>query len=478
MLNRFHNPTWALILLITLTFLVRGLTIGPSVIDHDESTYIIIADQLLRGYLPYVDNLDIKPIGIYLIFAVGLKYFGHSIESIRVLTIVTIALSGFFLFLAKRKDRSGPIPLFTGLAYVLMMSIHEWTWSGNTEIYFNLFTCAGVFILMKAQKGWHLALLGTVMGMGFMIKYLVLFDLLAFFAIYVLKAALYKKPAELLLKGLYCALGFAIPIGTTMIVYQQMGFWDEFFRVTFILPGNYASMHNWHSKLSLFLEYLLVYLPLTFFYFLSLISIWKSPNFLSYYRLFALVWFLLVWVAILLPGKEFHHYMFQAIPPTAFFMFDFLHSGLKWTKKISPAFVLVVFGIMMIVTVVMQTGELVKKTDYARKISEFIKPQLGAEDEVFVLYHNIIYFLMDRDPQTIYIHPTLLVDNEHGEALDLDQKSEMDQIFSEEIKFVIVHSDYKKMAGDDLAGHLKNYDLIETWDEGKIECYRKKLPAE
>ena len=55
---------WAL-LMRTPTFLV-------SAVDWDESLYVLIASQWLSGHPPYTTVFEIKPIGIFAIFAAAL----------------------------------------------------------------------------------------------------------------------------------------------------------------------------------------------------------------------------------------------------------------------------------------------------------------------------------------------------------------------------------------------------------------------
>src|SRR6187431_504425 len=73
----------ALGLLTGLAIILRFFTFFRSVIDHDESTYIVIADALLYGDVYFRDVIDTKPIGIFGLFALFLTVFGKSIFMIR-----------------------------------------------------------------------------------------------------------------------------------------------------------------------------------------------------------------------------------------------------------------------------------------------------------------------------------------------------------------------------------------------------------
>ena len=74
---------WALPILILLAVVIRWPSFLPSVINHDESTYIIIGDGLLHGQAYLVDSYDTKPVGIFLVYALLNALAGGSIFGIR-----------------------------------------------------------------------------------------------------------------------------------------------------------------------------------------------------------------------------------------------------------------------------------------------------------------------------------------------------------------------------------------------------------
>jgi len=62
---------------------MRLSNLGQSVIDWDESPFIIVASDLLRGHLPCVGLDDNKPPGIFLAWAGGMSVFGESLPVVR-----------------------------------------------------------------------------------------------------------------------------------------------------------------------------------------------------------------------------------------------------------------------------------------------------------------------------------------------------------------------------------------------------------
>lgn len=56
---------------LTVSVLLRLFSFFPSVLDHDESTYLIIGREILQGKELYTDVTDTKPAGIFLFYFQG-----------------------------------------------------------------------------------------------------------------------------------------------------------------------------------------------------------------------------------------------------------------------------------------------------------------------------------------------------------------------------------------------------------------------
>ena len=63
------NYQKVLFVLVALSVLLRFFSFFPSVMDHDESTYLVIANEMLHHKTLYTDLIDIKPPGIFLLYA-------------------------------------------------------------------------------------------------------------------------------------------------------------------------------------------------------------------------------------------------------------------------------------------------------------------------------------------------------------------------------------------------------------------------
>ena len=97
-----YHPLLILAALTVLSTVMRFFSFFPSVMDHDESTYLVIADALRNGDVYLRDVIDTKPIGIFTLLAIFQLFFGKSILIFRIITAIWIALTAWMLYLTHR----------------------------------------------------------------------------------------------------------------------------------------------------------------------------------------------------------------------------------------------------------------------------------------------------------------------------------------------------------------------------------------
>lgn len=68
--------------------------------DKDEFFFAVIASGWLEGALPYVATFDIKPPGLFFLYAVAQALFGASQATVKAMEIVAVAVSAWALYAA------------------------------------------------------------------------------------------------------------------------------------------------------------------------------------------------------------------------------------------------------------------------------------------------------------------------------------------------------------------------------------------
>ena len=432
----FKNP---FLLFLGTAMVLRIFSFFPSVINHDESTYIVIADGLLRGQTYWVNSVDTKPIGIFLLYALLLKIGGGSIFLLRFFTTIWISGTAYFLYRAKRAwgtDQSAARA--SGVMYVILCSLFTFYGvSPNTELYYALFNALALWLILAyPQKGWSMLLAGCGLGAGFMIKYTIAFDALALGLIVGLP---YLKPGAkyglLLRQWVLLVTGFLVLPLSAFLTYRAWGLGDVFLHYTFGVGSAYPASLSLGSRAMFLLDFLLRFFPIAFCFGWGLVK--KSQSWLI-----ASIWAVSVLVAINVQGKPFGHYFIQMMLPFAFLAGDFFATDAPrpaWTnplfKFLNAAIALTVLGIL---NLFLQKKDYLDKPDHARETANYLQPLLLPDDRIYMgNYHQIVYHLLKQESPTPYVHRSLIWEKRHRQVLQISLSRELARIQKVNPRFVV-----------------------------------------
>lgn len=466
---------YILLTFLTVSVLLRLFSFFPSVLDHDESTYLIIGREILQGKELYTDVTDTKPAGIFLFYAALEFLFGGSIFMKRFVFELVVGFTAFLVFKASNKlFQNKNAATASGLIYIFYTSI--WVYHGrspNTELLFNLTTISALLLFLQPKmKTWILG--GLLMGIGFIIKYLVLFDLLAFFLFFfvteIIRNDKVLQHAQFWWRYVLAGLAFLLPFGLL-----NLWFWlddpaHEFFYITYELPGNYGSNPSMKRYGVMLADFIGKFLPISFFLFYV---IFKRNNFLKgNLKWFFVVWVFSILIAIYLPGKEFSHYTIQLMLPLSLLAGLFFHPKLRKDKYTALIFsgktglALLIAGIL-IIQIISFNNE-VLKPDYPREVAEAIQLELDEGENVYVgNYQQIVYYLLDLDSPTKYVHSNLLYTETH-KAFKINADEELSRIMNTQPDFVITERENSEIII--LMGN--KYQLMKELNQGRIRLYR------
>ena len=81
------------IILLLLTIIIRFPFFFEAVIDWDESTFILMGQDIVDGNLPYTNLWDIKPPLAYIPYSIFIFLFGKNIIAIRLLGLICVFIS-------------------------------------------------------------------------------------------------------------------------------------------------------------------------------------------------------------------------------------------------------------------------------------------------------------------------------------------------------------------------------------------------
>jgi hypothetical protein len=476
MQRQINMPYRTFFLFLGLSILLRLPSFWISVIDHDESTYAVIGSEIWRGgtYL-YKDWVDTKPPGIFLIFASIVAVFGKSIVAIRLVGAGAIALTASFLYIAKYRLSGGQhrLAYWTGIVYIVFTALHQWSLPTNTELFFNIFTAAAWCIvptLLPLPRSKPLFLLALCMGIGFVIKYVVLFDFVALCLVisgiwlqnhY---AQTHKIPFwQFFTLGIWATLGFVLPFALCYAWFYANGLAYYFYEAAFEITRRYPSSFSIGKAAGFMGQFLLSYFPLvvgaifTWYYAVRAKQALPYSNLLRWGLPICLFFALL---AALLPGKGFAHYLLQPLLPLLFwsidgFYYQFIVSATniatpettnkRMPNNYTPNSILWfirhrykwLWGISLVI-ICLNSYRFGLKPDWRGQIATYLAPQLAEHDKIYTPAATVLYFLLDKTPLTPYVHASLLINADHLQALQADAASEFRKIVAQKPRFVVL----------------------------------------
>ncbi len=450
------RPRAVLLFFILLSLLLRWGTSFISVLNNDESTYIVIAHEMMQGKIYLRDLIDTKPIGVFWLYAGLLKLAGGSIVGIRLLTHLSVACTAWAIFCAGRRainnDRVG---LAAGLAYLFATSVY--TYYGlapNSELFFNLLTisavCIGVAPRVRtgeedASLG-HWPLMGLLLGTAVIIKPFAAAESLAvgLFALWYYWGRRRRQFGRGLLAGALLVAGFSVPLLIIYAYYFRLGMVEELLYYTFTVNSRYPIELAWYLRLKFLGDYLLRYTPLALLAGAALVAAYRRGINRSWVY-FLLGYFTLVAIMILTPGRRFGYYQIQLHPAlallaAAFFdprvgIWEGVRNGLS--RKAAVYALVGVAGVLGISHYFRYQG----KVDRPRLIADYLQDKLGPEDQFFsITSHQISYYLLQREVPTRFVHTPLMFHDNYVKAYDLDEVAEAERLLANpHLRYVIRH---------------------------------------
>ncbi len=469
-----RNQNIVFFIFLVVSVGLRFFSFFPSVLGHDESTYLIIGRDILHGKSLYSDVTDTKPVGIFLFYA-GLEYlFGSSIFWKRFAFAILVGLTGFLVNrISKKLFHQDKVAFASGLIYIIYTSI--WNYHGrspNTELLFNFFTAISLLLMLK-KNTWNYLLAGLFMGLGFMVKYLVLFDFAAFllfFFIIEMKEKENRRNIKIWLRYVLSGLFFLVPFALTNLWFWLGDHFNDFYYITYELPGNYGNNPSMIRYFTMLLDLTAKFLPISYLVFYVVFSKQKPWN--EQHKWFFMLWIASVFLAMYLPGKEFSHYTIQLMLPLSLLAGLFFHSefktdritGIIFSKKYGiPAMLVLLLGIQVI-----SFQNEVVKPDYEEEVANYLAKNLKKNERVYVSnYEQIVYYLLGINSPTKFVHSSLLY-TDTSKAFNINANNEIQRIINTKPKFVLVQQNNKVV--ENLI--RKNYRLIKTFNHQRIKLYK------
>lgn len=169
-------------LFLGLALVLRLPLLGNPLFHVDEQFYLLVADRMAGGALPFIDLWDRKPIGLFLIFRAAMALPGDPVVSYMLVGLV--ASAGTALAIERMALDIAPArgARLAGVAYLLFQPVFN-TALGQSPVYYNLpVAVAAMWTVRAATRAEDRALLRNgagimaLLGLSIQIKYSVVFE--------------------------------------------------------------------------------------------------------------------------------------------------------------------------------------------------------------------------------------------------------------------------------------------------------------
>lgn len=324
-INTLLNQNELILILLLVTLVLRLPSIFEPFWYGDENIYLAIGNAMNKGALLYRDVTDYpnKPPAIYLLAALVQNVFRF-----RLLLIFWTLASVFFFYQISYRFLSKKITTISTLIFIFFSStpIIEGNIS-NAEIFFILPTMIGFWFLTKkphlkkfpkSQKTQNHFFAGLFLGLSFLFKIHVLFDIAALFFIFYLldKSLNLKLPRSVLQDKLMWAFSFgtSLPPLITLTVWTFLGVSPLDLVSNATGSTKYVSVWSQKELIVQTIGMGSLQARLALLLILTLLITRIKKHLLPKTIIFT-IWGLFALFAVLLSARPYPHYLIQLLPP-------------------------------------------------------------------------------------------------------------------------------------------------------------------
>jgi 4-amino-4-deoxy-L-arabinose transferase-like glycosyltransferase len=431
----WRTQIFALLAFFAFAWLARWPTIFASVLDWDESLYLLMAEAWVHGNLPYTTIWDNKPLGIYAIFAAALTVGGHHVAAIRAASIIAVSLTAFAVFrIAFALLPATPVrlacALIAGLAYGVGALANDGL-AANTEIFMACFTALALVTALSPGGPFRV---GVVTGMLFaaaiLTKYVAIFEAPA-----ILLALLWFQPRATIVRRLAGAFtGGLLPLAAIIVTYAlhgQLGLW---WQDSVIANLARAGAHVTPASLLYDLNVQLTsWLPFYLAPFIMLLR-WRDQ---SRVQIFLLIW-LIGAAAGVASAKYFYDHYFQQILPVLCVITGLIFSRLA-QRLIAPSFAL--FIAIPAIAGATAIWKIAARPDMPAIIANDLRGVLQPGQSVYVFDDQpVIYFLLNEAPPTRFVLPSTLTTNFLSRVAGVNAADEVTRILAARPAYIVINN--------------------------------------
>lgn len=435
-------------------------------IDRDESTFILLGQSWVDGFLPYMQLWDLKPPLTFAFFASIISIFGKSFLAIRFAGTLLVLVTAFFTYKIGSKITSRKVAFGAAISCVALLSLFGSLQGVMSEhICMAFFTPALYLLVSKNRIGWFL-LAGILMGIVVMVKLNMAYPILII-GLYLCFDAVYNKKNISFWNILLFGLGILAIILATITPYYINDNLILWWKSVVLAPLEYTGARRY--PLIKLAPYFVVVAGVFFFS-------WKQKylNFKDKTVLLLVIAITGVLFSFLKGGRINGHYLIQ-LHPMLIILVAVILSKLKFKNKLKiPKQALLLFLLVPIESY-LEYGNIVQhKVRFGTLYNgegfyapNYIKENnLDTKNILFLGYHIGYWNLGELPPSKASTHPSNICRDELYPFFDNPRKTSV-----EELKYIMEKLRPKTVI---LRKNKRIFDKKELDENAYIEAYLAK----
>jgi 4-amino-4-deoxy-L-arabinose transferase-like glycosyltransferase len=322
---------WVNLVIIALVVILRAPTLLPSTYATDEGYYGTIANDILDGGVVYHTAVDMKPPGMYYIYAAVFRVAGrNNLCAVHLLAIFVVVATALVLRRIGARLADDWAGAWSGIGYAVFAHAYRPgdTLGANSEIFASLPLALSVLAFLQAQKkpAWSLMFLsGALVGVATLIRQpsAVNLGVLLVCLVYCWLIARSHSFARVLAAGSGVVIGFIAVIAALAWYYQLQGnlhdayLWAWAFAIRYVesettfgyVLKRLVTVHLAVILLSGLLWYFGIWQVVE-----TLRSFWRR-RVVSSEAILLILWFGLTYLAIFVGWRFLGHYHLAVLPP-------------------------------------------------------------------------------------------------------------------------------------------------------------------
>ena len=483
-----QRPWLVLFVFILFAFLLRWGTSFLSAINHDESTYLVIARELLHGKVYLRDIFDTKPIGVFWLYMALIKLTGGSIVAIRFVTHLSVAATAWACWWAAGRATAKPaVAWAAGLAYLFATSLYsDYGIGPNSELFFNALTASAVAVAVAPRAGspdrrhprWTWPVAGLLLGCAVIIKPFAVAESLAIGLFLVWYYFLYRREfGRGIGSGLLLLGAFGVPLLAVYGYYAAQGLVDNLVFYNFTVNSRYPVALAWYLRLKFLGDYLLRYAMLTVPAGLVVYAaLRRGVN--RPWTVFLCAYFAVVAIMILTPGHRFGYYQVQLHPALCLLAAGFLDPavgvGARIRGLLARRSALAALGALAVALGILHYVRYANKPDRGRMLATYFQDRLEPGEQFFsITSHQISYYLLGREVPTPFVHTALMFYPRYVAAYGIDEVRLAEELLANpDLQYLVRHPgnpDFFTPLTDRL---FREFTLVDSLD-AELYIYRR-----